>query len=201
MRREIVDWITIPVRGGSIRFALTKKAADMWFQVGDRRVPSPIVLELREPDAPALDMTIEVLNNVPRIVDLRFWRHGEGREVRKKDLGVDIESLIEQAVALASARVGPDGVSRLPGALQPDARELEIKRGIRTVQNARTRSQRPMTPERLRRIAEVYQTQETGGIEAVAEVYNVHRATAARWIAKAREGGYLPPRADKDARD
>lgn len=186
MRPEIIDWIKIPVRGGLIRFAVTKMGADMWHRVGDRLVPSPIVLELREPDAPAVDITIEVVNEVPRVVGLHFWRYGDGREIRKKDTDLNLEDIVEQAVAIASAGSGEGGVSRLPGALPPAERVAEIRRGMRTVQQARGRSQRQMSPDRLQKVADIYNAQEVGGIEAVAEVYNVHRTTAARWIAKAR---------------
>lgn len=193
MRPEVVDWITIPVRGGNVRFAVTKTWADMWHEVGDRLVPSPIVLELREPGAPAVDLTIEVVNHVPRVTGLHFWRYGgDGREVRKKDLALDLEGLLEQTVAIASARAGEGPAHHMPMGLPVEQREAEIQRGMRTVQQARGRSQRVMSREHLQKVAEIYRAQEVGGIEAVADVYNVHRATAARWIAKAREAGVLP---------
>lgn len=196
MRRDEDGWVRIPVRGGSISFCVDGDFEDRWHKVGDRDVPSPLILELREPDEPAIDLTIEVIAHVPRVVDLRITRAAGGREVRKKDLALDLEALVEQTVALASGRrVDSEGrLIRFPGSFPADTREQEVRRGIRTVQHARARSQRQMTPDRMQKIAEIYLAQEVGGIEAVAEVYNVHRATAARWIAKAREAGHLPAR-------
>lgn len=196
MRPEVIDWHRIPVRGGQIRIAFMKTWSDTWREVGDRTVPALMVLELREPDAPAIDLTIEVIDHVPRATDLHFLRLTDGREIRRKDLNLNLDDLVEQTVAIASARAGDDGVSRFPGALPPESRLAEIRRGMATVQHARGRSQRVMTTDRLRKVSAIYSAQEAGGIEAVAEVYNVHRATAARWVAKARESGLLPPRED-----
>lgn len=194
MRPEIVDWLKIPIQGGRVKFALYKMWADTWHDVGDRQVPSPIVLELREPDAPAIDITIEVIDHVPRMVDFRVWRYGDGREVRKKDIDLNLEDLIERAVAIASARVVDDGVSWAPLGFPQQEQEIELRRAMKTVQQARGRSQRQMTPERMQHVAKVYLAQESGGIDAVATSYNVHRATAARWVAKARQAGHIPPK-------
>lgn len=198
MRREDDGWVRIPLRGGSIRFNVSGEYKEMWRAVGERDVPAVMILELREPDKPAIDLTIEVIAHVPRVVDLRIARAAGGREVRKKDLALDLEALVEQTVAIASGRrADSDGrIIRFPEAFPPEEREQEIRRGVRAVQQARGRSQRQMTPDRMRQVAEIYLAQEVGGIEAVAEVYNVHRATAARWIAKAREAGHLPARED-----
>ncbi|WP_404475140.1 hypothetical protein [Microbacterium aerolatum] len=188
----------IPIRGGSIRFRVDGTYDERWHTVGDRQVPSPMILELREPDEPMIELTIEVINHVPRVVDLRIRRPEGGREVRKKDLALDLESLVEHAVAIGSGRhtdatESGGRVSRFPFGFPEDQREQELRRGIRAVQQARGRSQRQMTPDRMQKVAEIYLAQEVGGIEAVAEVYNVHRATAARWIAKIRATTELIP--------
>jgi len=194
MRLGDDGWIRIAIRGGTIKFNAAGERSEVWHTVGERQVPSPIVLQLREPDKPMVDLTIEVISGVPRVTDLHISRIGGGREVRKKDLALDLEMLVEHTVAIASGRRTERRITRLPGGFPEDEREQEIRRGIRTIQQARGRSQRQMTPDRMHKIAEIYLAQEVGGIDAVAEVYNVHRATAARWIAKARESGILPAR-------
>lgn len=188
--REI-DWHRIAVRGGSLFVPL----AGEFHEVGERMVPSPLVLHLHEPEAPTIEMKIEVVNQVPRLVELHITRVPSGREIRKKDLNLNIEDLIEQTVAIASSRTVTTAgemprVAKSPAAFPPEEQIAEIRRGIRTVQNVRARSQRPMTDDRLRQVATLYQAQDSGGIEAVAAVYNVHRATAARWVAKAREADW-----------
>lgn len=191
-RPEIIDWLTVRIRGGSIRIPVTKKCSDMWEQVGDRRVPAALELQLRESDAPAVDITIEIVNHVPRVTALNIWRYGDGREVRKRDLDLDLESLVEQAVAIVSAP--SDGDGRLPSAVGGDPVDVAlIREGINAVRNARKRSQRAMTPERMKQIAEIYLAQETGGLDAVAEAFNVHRTTAYRWVTKVRETTDLLP--------
>lgn len=196
MRPEDVQWHTIDVRGGSLHYPLTGE----WHAVGDREVPSPIILRLRDEDSPVVDVTIAVVDHVPRIVDLHFTRQDNGREIRQKDLDISLADLVEQAAALASARVmstdsgGSPEVSWSPRAFAAEQRTAEIRRAMRTIQTSRRRSQRQMTPARLQHVADVYQAQESGGIEAVADAYNVHRATAARWIAQARAAGILPAR-------
>ena len=193
-RPEIVDWFTVRVRGGSIRIPITKSGDDMWAQVGDRRVPIALELQLREVDAPAVDITIEVISHVPRVTGLHIWQYGDGREVRKRDLNLDLESLVEQAIAVVSTPIADDSaVSRFPGALGGDARDVAlIREGVGAVRNARKRSQRVMTPARMRQIAEIYAANETGGLEAVADAFGVHRTTAYRWLTKVREAGMLP---------
>ena len=196
---EIVDWITVPIRGGRIRIPMSKSGTDMWTQVGDRQVPVALELQLREADAPAIDVMIEIINHVPRVTSLNVWRYGDGREVRKRDLDLDLEGLVEQAVAIVSTPLEDDGdaVRRMPSALGGAPQDVElIRHGVNAVRNARKRSQRVMTPERMKRVAEVYQAQETGGLDAVAAAFNVHRTTAYRWITKAREAGLLPARED-----
>lgn len=204
MRHDDDGWVRIPLRGGSIRFPVKGTLEERWRTVGDRSVPALLILELREPDEPTIELTIEVINQVPRVVDLHISRHAGGREVRKKDLALDLEDLVEHAVAIASGRhagstANGGRISRFPYSFPEDEREQELRRGIRTVQEARGRSQRQMTPDRMQKIAEIYLAQEVGGIEAVAEVYNVHRATAARWIAKIRDTTDLIPNRDGSA--
>lgn len=190
------EWITVPVRGGTVRFAVGTDATS-WHQVGDLRVPSPIELRLREEEAPAVDATIAVIDHVPRLVSLHVWQYAGGREVRKRDLDLDLEGLVAQAVSIVSLREDDAAVSRFPSAVGPDADVDVIRQGIRVVENARTRSQRRLTPDRMKRIAEIYLAQETGGLDAVAEAYNVHRTTAYRWVTKIRETTELiPPRED-----
>lgn len=197
MRLGEDGWVRIHLRGGTIKFKVNGEFSEIWHTVGERLVPSPIVLQLREPDKPMVDLTIEVISGVPRVTDLRITRVDGGREVRKKDLALDLEMLVENTVAIASGRRTDSRTTRLPGGFPRDEREQEIRRGVRTIQQARGRSQRQMTPDRMGKIAEIYLAQEVGGIDAVAEVYNVHRATAARWIAKIRESTDLLPKRDE----
>lgn len=187
-QREIIEWTTVRVRGGKILIPVTKHGSDMWEQVGDREVPWAFELQLRETDTPAVDISVEVLNHVPRITSLHIWRYGDGREVRKRDLELDLEGLLEQAVAIVSTSVDDDGIRSMPRALSGTDEDVAlIREGINAVRNARKRSQRAMTPARMKQIAEIYLSQESGGLDAVADAFGVHRTTAYRWVTKIRE--------------
>jgi hypothetical protein len=56
------------------------------------------------------------------------------------------------------------------------------------------RRQWTMTDENLRRVADVYLSDGTGApIVAVMGAFHAKRRTASRWVAKAREEGFIPP--------
>ncbi len=160
-------------------------------RVGDRIVPSPIEVDLPGVDGqPQYNMRIEVLDGVPRCTEVAIKRIEGGREVRQKDLrAVELESLVETFVAVCCFEpIGEAGVGISVST------EEGVRAGMRTIREIRKGSRRPLTGERKRRIADVYNAQETGGIEAVERAFTVSRSTAARYIKAAREAGLIEKR-------
>jgi len=165
--------------------------------VGDLRVPSPI-----EVDFPGIEhqvslfMLIEVIDGVPRCTEIKLSSHDGKTEVRAKDLKAlldwGLDNLIEQVVSICSGRIKERGVSE-DGRRYSAAEYREGGGGIegqRIVQRAR----RPMSTERMRKVASVYNAQEIGGLEAVARAFGVKERQAARYVKKARELGLIEGR-------
>lgn len=182
-RRVDFGWLRHPMTGGHV--------------VGDRFVPSPIEVDFPGADGePSLYMLIEVVDGVPRCTEVTFRRTEGGREVRDKDLRAipkdeGLDSWIETFVAVCSGEIverGPHGGSAVYGG------EARVRAGMKTIRDARKGSRRPMTAQRLERVADTYNAQETGGIEAVAAAFGVSRATAVRYIRAARDAGLIEER-------
>lgn len=84
------------------------------------------------------------------------------------------------------------GAPRPPGRSLADDAE-ERRAAVRLMSRRQPRRGIPITDDDLREVAEVYRAHEVTGrpTAAVMEHHNVARATASRWIARARERGYL----------
>lgn len=171
---------------------------DTYVQVGDRALPERI--EVTMPGSvdllPALSMTIEVLEGVPRCTALTISAQAGGREVRSGDLrAVPIERLVEDISTWASGDVissdsGAAEVRRTVGSVN-EARDRSVRREI---QEVRANSRRAMSDDLLRSVAEVYrQHAEERPVEAVRRAFATSHRTAARYVSLARSRGYLPP--------
>jgi hypothetical protein len=165
--------------------------------VGDRLVPSPIEVDFPSADGqPSLYLIIEVLDGVPRCTEITFKRSGGGREVRDKDLRAipkdqGLDSWIEAFVAICSGEI----VNSEPGEIAAIfGGEESVRAGMRTIRDVRKGSRRPLTDERKQRVAQVYNANDVGGIEAVERAFTVSRSTAIRYIKAAREAGLIEKR-------
>lgn len=159
--------------------------------VGDRLLASPIEVDLPGADGqPRLEMLIEVIEGVPRCTELTLRRTEGGREIRPRDLrAIELENFVETFVALVASEI----VERDGGSISAVVRgdEASVRGGMKTVRAARRGSRRPMTDERRKRVAHVYNAQEAGGIEAVELAFQVSRSTAIRYINAARDAGLI----------
>lgn len=165
--------------------------------VGDRLVPSPIEVDFPggTDGLPSLFMRIEVVDGVPRCTELTLRRSSEkgGREVRQKDLRmIELDSWVETFVAVFSSEITVNSGGRVTAVYSGD--EESLRRVMKTIRNVRKGGRRPLTEERKRRVAELYNAHDQGGIEAVEIAFTVSRSTAARYIKAAREAGLIEKR-------
>ncbi|WP_425309085.1 hypothetical protein AADG42_10105 [Ammonicoccus fulvus] len=184
MRRTV----PLPSLGGEISSPIHPKSL---FEIGDRMVPSPIDVRFAgDGDQPAFAMKIEVIAGVPRCTELSLNAVDGGREIRAKDLGaIELDSWIEAIVARASFRIErhEDGSITLIDDMKDDS----FFEGVREIRRARKNSRRPMTRHRLEQVAEIYNAQDEGGLEAIEIALSVSRSTAARYVRQAREEGLI----------
>lgn len=162
--------------------------------VGDRAVPPLIELHFPGVDGqPSFDGRIEVIEGVPRWTDLRISRVPDGREIRQRDLReVGLDEWIEIFVALSSGQVTQRDGSRMT--VVQGSGDKDVSNGIRAVRKSREGSRRPLTDDRLKQVAEIYNSQEMGGAEAVGRAFGKSKSTALRWIDRATDAGYITDR-------
>jgi hypothetical protein len=192
-------------------------------QVGDRAVPQRIEVTFpSSPDGwPSLHMTIEVRRGAPHCTELTIRAHPDGREVRGVDYrAVDLENWVDTIAAEASMDVvtADDGTTvfrrslnralRSSGAgeaidaslpefarmLRDDSGEKESRQARKTIKSARSGARRIVTDDVLRKVAEVYRENVADRpVEAVGGAFRTTHRTAARYVQRAREQGFLPP--------
>ena len=156
--------------------------------IGDRRrVPREILVYLnRGRDRPSVNLKMEVCDGVPRWTEVAFRARPDGAEIRNRDLSaLRLTDLLHDVTALASSSVDQAGRSS-----KPAADRLARKH----VRDALAGSPRTMTAGHLRTVAKVYRDNiAEQPTQAVARAFDVPHRTAARWVARAREAGQLPP--------
>jgi hypothetical protein len=182
-----------PAPGWKITYDMLKGAS----QVGDRLVPSRIEAEVWQGEGiPVVSLVMEVINEVPRCTELTV-RSGEGtREVRQKDLrSIELDSWVEILVANAAGQVTRtrDGMLSASWPIDPSA----VQPGRRTIAESRKGSRRALTDALWRRVAGIYLSQDSLGLEAVEAAFGVSRSTAARYVRASREAGHIGPRGEK----
>jgi hypothetical protein len=167
-------------------------------EVGDRLVPATIEVTFPGADGqPSLTMTIDSTSGVPRCTDLRIRAAADGREVRTTDLrAVTLEDWLEIIVSAAADPI----ISREGGTITTASRELsdaEQRESLSTIRKARRSARRKVTPDLLQRVANVYQQHaDDRPVVAVIDAFGVPRRTASRYVALAREQGYLAARGE-----
>ncbi|SEF34484.1 hypothetical protein SAMN05421837_107409 [Amycolatopsis pretoriensis] len=168
---------------------------------GDRLLPRRITAYITSaPDLPATMLTIEARDGVPVCTAVTVTAKDGGREVRAVDLrAIKLEDWIEAIVAEVAPTIvasDDDGrpiiVSPAPGT--PDAQRLAVA----AVRAARHGTRKTVTEDHLRTVAEVYNAADPRrGIKTVEERFGTSYRTAARWIAAARDKGFIPERDEK----
>lgn len=161
-------------------------------QVGDHLVSRRLEVQIPSSgERPSVDMVIEIIDGVPRCTELTFRQAPGGREIRPVDLqSAKLDSAIEYAVAIAAIDIDEKFENGFVGSRSDDT----STRAYRAVRDLRRGSRRPMTEQRLQRIADTYHAQQVGGLEAIEIAFGVSRATAARYLKAAREAGLVEER-------
>jgi len=181
-----------PLRGGRAWY----DTLALPVRVRNRLVPETMFVDLDgDGEQPALQMKIEVHQGVPVCTELRLVARAGGREIRRTDLrAVRIDSWIEQVVAVCSHEQSEPGGVITKSAPTPADRE--------NARAARPRSGRPkVPPERLHEVADLYRRHADGQpLLVVADVLGVSPRSAARYIARCRSDGLLPPRGKASAK-
>jgi len=130
------------------------------------------------------EIVFEVRDGVPGCVCIKL--SADERFIRAKDLSViKLDELREEAYALAGVLTQtPDGKlvrKYTPATYQANRKRIE-----------RATSRRKVTPEFLRRVAELHNgTPEGGRLEAVKAAFSVSERQALRYIAQARREGLI----------
>lgn len=170
-------------------------------EVGDHLVPRVIDVVFAGADGqPRLEMRIDSSSGVPQCRELHLVAAEGGREVRPTDLRlVTTEVWKETIVPLFMDPItqrGPGGAVTAVS-YAPDTNADHYKRAKAALRQAKRADRRKVTPELLRRVAEVYAQNELRPAEAVRDAFVVSGRTAYRYIRLAREQGYLTERRDK----
>lgn len=179
---------TIRVETGWLRFSPIRTV-----EVGDMVFPELIEADFPGEDgSPGLLMYIGVVNGSPRLVDATLYAHDDGLPLRPKDFAAVAQMLdvwVDQILAICAGEItqrnGPDREVAYPA---NEAKALKVAR------SARSGERRRMTPERLGRIAEVYESAGLDGLDAVTRAFQVARSTAATYVRQARDAGLIEDR-------
>jgi hypothetical protein len=178
-----------PLRGGRVWY----DHMTLPVKVRDRLVPETISVDLYgDGEQPALRMKIEVRQGVPVCTELQLTARPGGREIQRADLrAVRIDSWIEQVVAVCShEQPEPGGVITKSAPTPADSENARAAR-----RNAPRAGRPKVPPERLHEVADLYRRHTDGQpLLVVADVLGVSARSAARYVAKCRSDGLLPPR-------
>ncbi len=154
-------------------------------------VPGWFTVEVDDPDLDfVLEIDVDNTEGVPRCVALVCMGRQDGPPITGEGLRrVRLASYMRRASdELVGLRVS-DRVTTYP------LSEDELSDYLRARRRQEREQRRRITPEDLRRVAEVYRTALAHGLPPTAEVEARlrlrSRAQAARWVAKAREAGAL----------
>jgi hypothetical protein len=159
-----------------------------------RWLPTWVEFELGGLDEPDFYCTVELRDDVPRVVELG-WRSTEDQtEIRQKHLRSaevsNIANLIYGTwiVELQDVQRGKVGAVLTPKLNTEQA--VKIRNFFLDLRSGR----RHVTAELLSQVAEVYRANfDTAPAEAVARTFGVKQRMAHEYVRKARERGFLPP--------
>lgn len=171
--------------------------------VEDRLLPRRVAFKLplavsHIPGEPWVWGGISVLDGVPQLVKLEFKSDEGGREIRQSDLrAIEINSLVVDLMAALSIHVDQSNSittfrMALPGEDGPGDRFTSARRFVE--RRRRPPGLREITPELLKRVAEVYRSNfDHAPTEAVAKAFGVKQRMASTYVQRARTAGYLSP--------
>ena len=162
-------------------------------RVGNRLVPRAI--DVTYPgvgDRPELTMRIEVRDGSPQCVEVRVRALDAGREVRATDMrAVRIEDWVELIVGSVADEVVADDGETVTTVVRLDKRAY--RDAVETIRSARKHGRPRVSDDVLRQAADIYRDNILGApLHAIASAMGVSHRTAARYVQRAREAGYLP---------
>ena len=165
--------------------------------VGRMQMPQRFTLRLFDHDSggPNIDLTWEVRNGVPECVDVHIAATEQGHEIRVSGLaGVRIEDCLERTLKwMLWPRVDDSDEPQLPD----KTHWFDFGRARDAVAETRTtRAGRKVTitDGLLREVADVYRDNVSNKpTEAVAEHFGKQHRTAALYVKRARDRGFLGP--------
>jgi hypothetical protein len=192
-------------------------ASDELASVGNLKMPAVFTLHLFDHDngAPNINLTWQVRNGAPECMDVHIERAEGGHEIRVSGLaGIRIEDCLGLAVKLMlslrddrSDEPGPTNraiAAWLEPAALTTAGEIETARfwfdfdrgrdAVAQTEAARAGRKVKITDALLREVADVYRANVSNKpTEAVAEHFDKGHRTAALYVKRARERGFLGP--------
>lgn len=102
-----------------------------------------------------------------------------------------VRTLVQDATAAAARTFG------LPAGESGGRRTITHSEALLTIDSPEPRQGRAVGDERLRKVAELYRQRVSQGSRSpdqdIADLYGVHRTTAAKWVGRARAAGHLGP--------
>ena len=175
---------TVRLSWGTLSFNM----AGEFEQVGDRSVPTPIRVQFDGADGqPAFSGLIESRRGVPRWTEMTLRYVEGGHDIRQKDLKkIDPEGWLEMIVS-ACAGV-PSGEGFAFGA-SPESRT-----SVEAIREARRITRRKLTDDDLQQVADVYSQEPRGGQGRVQAAWGVSKATAERYVKRAKLAGLIESR-------
>ncbi len=143
---------------------------------------------------PMVTLRLAVREGQPVATEVTLFVTGEGA-VTKSDLrDLPLKEIIDRAVEkLASMGLAQTLEAErrwAPGMDLPTDEETSVRRDAMALAHQR----RPITDALLHQVANIYRINETGApTKAVADMLYTSHRNATRWVAIARERGFLPP--------
>jgi hypothetical protein len=137
---------------------------------------------------PSFDLQIEVIGSVPRCRKLTIRATDGGREITSTDIkAIRIVDWVEVSVSTAARDFVSVGNRRMVRLTQ------DPETSSRTINEIRlARAPQKITPEYLKRVAEVYRENfDDKPVVAVERAFGVSNSTAAKYVYRARKAGYL----------
>jgi hypothetical protein len=144
-------------------------------------------VEVDDPDSPVIsEVHVEVIDGKPECVELRCRPRPGGVPVSSEALrSVPLRRYLRESTRLYSERVEFHGDVEFHSSTGSGDELLLIRA-------AKQQPRHEMTDEFLGEVAAVYSESETKPTAAVVARFHVSRPTASRWVALARERGFLP---------
>jgi hypothetical protein len=164
-------------------------------RLGDYVMPRQVTFVVEgEKGDPDLEVSMEVRDGRPQVVDYHASAKPDGRALRTSDLqALALDRLVVNAYAKVAMHAVYDP-ERNVTEMSPVMDEQEIWNVIHDVEEAVKAPRRGVTTAELEQVAQVYKEASSAPTAAVRTIlgYDSER-TAARRVQQAREAGLLPP--------